>query len=153
MLKNRKSLYILFPVVILIWGIVIYKIVDAFTDKTESVITFSNSGKTEINKVKRDTFSLKPINQDPFLGISYIKPKSVSRQKTPSKALPIAWPAVQYLGLVSGTGKQQKIHILQINQQQNLMEIGETVGGIKLVSASANSVKLSYKGQRKKFSK
>lgn len=152
-LKSKKSLYILFPVVILIWGIVIYRIVDAFSDKTESAIIFSNSGKTKINKIERDTFSLKSIEKDPFLGIIYTKPKPVLRKTTVNALPPIEWPPINYLGLVSGTGKKQKIHIFQISGQQYLMEIGEKVGEIKFVSASASSVILSHKGQRKEFSK
>lgn len=153
MLKSKKSLYILFPVVIFIWGIVIYRIVDALSDKTESAITFSNSGKSKIDKIERDTFSLRPIEKDPFLGIIYNKQKPVFTHKDVNPLPSIEWPSINYLGLVSGTGGKQKIHIFQISGQQYLMEIGEKVGEIKLVSASASSVKLSYKGQRKEFSK
>jgi len=151
MLKNKKVLYILFPAVILIWGIVIYKIVDTFSDEPESVKTSLKFVKTQFAEVQRDTFSLMPITKDPFLGIRYTKTQNITKQKIFRNKSEIEWPEVAYLGLVSGTEKREKIYIIQINEEQYLLETGDIVGDIKLISGNSRSVKLSYKGQKEYF--
>lgn len=152
MFKSKGSLYVLFPLVIIIWGIVIYKVVGVFEDEPENLPVLRTEGVVEVKKITRDTFSLLPVNQDPFLGHYYKKPEKVIK----SKALPpkeIHWPQVKYLGLISGTGKSPGVHVLQVNGKQLLIENGDTAEGIKLVNSGTEKVTLLYEGSRKTFSK
>ena len=151
-MKSKKSLYILFPVVLVIWGIVIFRTVAVFNDEPAKIESIAFINKEEINIVKRDTFSLLPLDSDPFLGISYWKPKKkianlvVSQEK-------VDWPEIKYLGLVADSDRQAAIHILEVSGNQFLLKRGRTVAEVKIISSKQDRVMLSYKGIRKEFTK
>lgn len=152
MLKSKTSLYILLPLVVIIWGIVIYRVVGAVSEEPETIENIPVVSKGEIKRIEKDTFSLVSINHDPFLGHYYKTAVPVEKKKIPSETK-IEWPAVTYLGLVSDSGKSSKIHILQINGKQFLMEKGNSAEGIKIIGSRSNEVILLYKRDRKVFIK
>jgi type II secretory pathway component PulC len=148
-LKSKKSLYILFPIVLVIWGGVIFKTVAAFSDEPALKNTIEVPNRKESLKfVKKDTFSLLELESDPFLGQSYSKP-AVKKEKVSVVKRVIDWPVINYLGLVSGKNKKSAIHILQINGNQFLLKSGETAEEVKVISSLDDKVWLSYKGTRK----
>lgn len=137
---------------LVIWGIVIFKTLAVFSDDPVLVNKTEFPHTNEINIVKRDTFSLLPLDSDPFLGISYMKSKKkianlvVSQEK-------VDWPEIKYLGLVADSDKQAEIHILEISGNQFLLKRGETLAEVKIISSKRDRVMLSYKGIRKEFTK
>ncbi|MBZ9731339.1 hypothetical protein LB467_16745 [Salegentibacter sp. JZCK2] len=152
MLKNKASLYLLLPLVVIIWGIVIYKVVGAFGDETVVMSEAPGVVGKEIIRVKKDTFSLLPIDRDPFLGHYYKKPDQ-SKSKPVFPVEKVEWPEVSYLGLISDTGESSKVHILQINGRQFLIEKGGTAEEIKIIASGPEKVTLLFRGDRKTFSK
>lgn len=152
MLKNKASLYLLFPMVIIIWGIVIFRVLGAFGDEVVVLPPTSEKVGEEIKRIKKDTFSLLPIDQDPFLGHDYKKPVPI-RAKSIIAAEPVEWPEISYLGLVSDAGQSSEIHILQINGRQLLVEKGGTADEIKVLNSRSGEVTLLYRGNRRTFPK
>lgn len=137
---------------LVIWGIVVFKTLAVFNDEPANIENIAFINNDEINIVKRDTFSLLPLDSDPFLGNSYVKPKKkmgnlvVSQEKE-------TWPEINYLGLVSDSDRQAEIHILEISGNQFLLKRGETLAEVKIISSKRDRVMLSYKGIRKEFTK
>lgn len=154
MLKGKGSLYILFPLVVIIWGIIIYKIVKVFEDKPVTFRVTQMSEEERVTEISKDTFSLLPQEQDPFLGHTYKKPENSKPSKAANSATgKVEWPEIVYLGLVSDTGKASTIHVVQINGKQFLLEKGNTADGVKLLLTGSNNVTFLFRGSRKTFSK
>lgn len=149
-MKNKRTLYILFPVVILVWGIIIYRVIGAFSDPAPEIqaVTYSKDSSVFIQK-ERESFSLSPIIRDPFLDKRYVE-KSIQTPKTPSIRKPaVTWPSIQYKGSV--TGASGSVYILSINGQDQLLQKGESSNEVTVVKGSTVSVTLRYKNQRKTF--
>jgi hypothetical protein len=150
-LKNKKNIRILLPLVIIIWGILIYKVVD-LTSVEES--EFSGKSKSTFIPPKpkiKDTFSLIKINTDPFLGTMYSKPKSKETSKRLSKKSEIIWPKINYFGIVSDKNSEASIFIVQINGQQHLLSKGDKVEEIVILKGNGERIYLKYMGQVKEF--
>ncbi len=149
-MKNKKNIKILVPIVVLIWGLVIYNIVDAFSSEDMAMLknTASTFKAPEVHK--KEAFALLPIARDPFLGTMYHKPKA---KKTTRKTIrqEIVWPSIKYEGFISGTSKKTSVYLLNINGQQHLVKKGDTLQNIKVIRGNQENLKLKYKGQTKEF--
>lgn len=152
MLKNKNTLIFLFPVVVIIWGIVIWKVVGSFTDEIQVLPIPNHVDKKVVQIIPKDTFSLIEMDNDPFLGVAYNKPKTPTKV-TGKAPVEIEWPPIEYLGLVSDTDVSSRIHVLMIEEQQHLMETGTEVDGVKLVMSRQDGVILKYRGVQKEFMK
>jgi hypothetical protein len=151
-MPKKTTLYLLFPLVVIIWGIVIYKVVGAFGDEKIYKPAAVKLSENEIKREKKDTFSLLPIDRDPFLGHYYKKP--VTTKPTPvSPERKVEWPEISYLGLITDSGNSSEVHILQVNGKQILIQKSGIAGGIKLIGSKPGKVTLYYRGTRKTFSK
>lgn len=144
MLKGKGSLYILFPAVIFIWGAIIYKVVATFGDDTPLHPQITVEKMISVKGVVKDTFSLLPIERDPFLGHYYKKPK-IQKSGAENAKKSVTWPEIQYLGVVSGAGKTTMVYILLVNGKQVLLEKGDSAQGISIFTGSQSKIKLQYK--------
>jgi len=148
-MKNKKSIYILLPLVLLIWGTVMYQFF-SFTNTDEEVISPTNEFSLKpIKIVKRDSFTINTNYRDPFLGKVYVAKKdSLPKKKKPAKVVtPLVWPTIQYKGIVSDTKDKVKISMLLINNRTCLMKKGETQNEVYLKDGDKESVYVKYKGE------
>lgn len=150
--KNKTSLYLLFPLVIVIWGLIIYKVSGAFGDEIVALPAITPKVTEEVTRIKKDTFSLLPIERDPFLGHYYKKPTEPKKHMAAPPS-DVQWPEISYLGLISETGKSTGVHILQVNGRQFLLEKGGVAEEIKIIGSRAGQVTLLYLGDKRTFSK
>lgn len=152
-MKKNKNVKILLPIVIIIWGVLIYKIYDAFRPSAKNIRSSTPEVYTPQQIIEKDTFSLLPLDADPFLGILYVKKAEVSSKKIPptKKVEEILWPEITYLGIVSDKEASTSVFIIQINGRQFLVKKGETIQDIQLVSGSDKTVQLRYKGKNKNY--
>lgn len=151
MFKSKGSLYILFPVVILIWGAIIYKIISAFGDDATVLPDLPVSAPiVVVTGTVKDTFSLLPVEKDPFLGYNYKQP--VVRKSREENKIKVTWPEIQYLGIISGQGKTS-VYILQFDGQQLLLEKGRPTGGLAIVNGSPAKIQLKFQGDSRVFVK
>ena len=150
--KNKASLYLLFPLVTVIWGLIIYKVSGAFGDETITIPAVAPKVAEEVKRIKKDTFSLLPIDRDPFLGHYYKKPVEPKKHLTAPPS-DVQWPEISYLGLISETGGSSGVHILQVNGRQFLLEKGDVAEEIKIVGSRSGQVTLLYLGDKRTFSK
>ncbi len=131
-----------------IWGVVGYKILSVanptLTDIAQQNIdvNFNPKIRTEI-----DTFYIKTVNRDPFLGTLLIKKKIISKNPKPNIAL--VWKPIIYHGIISNQNSKAKVFIISIDNQQYLVKLGQTINEVKLVKGNNKHVILSYKGNRK----
>lgn len=151
-MKSKTSLYILLPVVFIIWGLLIWRIVGAFSEEVYSLPQAPVNPSTPQNVILKDTFSLLEVERDPFLNIPYKKQEPI-KKTTVAKPQEIEWPSISYLGLVTETGVSSGIHIIKINEQQFLLKPGNEAEGVKLLRTNGNTISLAYRGSRKNIIK
>ena len=118
-MKNKKSIYILLPIVLLIWGMLIYQffsysVSDALLENT------STEFKVKPFKVKeRTAFTVNVGYRDPFLGKMYIAPvsnqtkSSNKTKKSPKLEETIVWPSIHYRGMISDPKEKNKVFFLK----------------------------------------
>ncbi len=153
-MKKNKNSKILLPIVIIIWGVLIYKVYDAFNPGENKIRESNSENFIPPQSKERDTFSLLPIDSDPFLGIAYIKKQVNTTKPAPNnrkKEEEVIWPVINYLGIVSDENSITSVFILQINGQQYLIKKSETIQEIILINGSQEKVILRYKGKEKEY--
>ncbi|MDD7886050.1 hypothetical protein [Flavivirga sp. 57AJ16] len=152
-MKNKTKTYVLLALVLGIWGIIGYRIVSTINPVAPDVVqqgfevAFNPKAQIEV-----DTFSIQPVNRDPFLGTLLVKKKPKRTFKKPTQPK-VVWLPVLYHGSISKQDTKTKVFIVSINGQQNLMKIGQTIHGVKLIKGNSNSVTLTYKEARKTIQK
>jgi hypothetical protein len=149
-MKNKKSIYILLPVVLLVWGGVLYQFF-SFTTGDEVLENTSTDLNIKPFKLKeRNAFSINVNYRDPFLGKMYQevhKVKNISKIRKESKLEEvIVWPSIIYKGIVSDTKEKNRLFILKIAGHDFFMKKGDVENGILLKDGDKESVYVKYKG-------
>lgn len=148
-MKNKKSIYILLPIVLLIWGGVMYQFF-SFSDTNEiETIAANELILKPLKIIKRDTFSIDANYRDPFLGKMYTPKKQVLTpkiKKEPTIEEPLIWPTITYKGIVSDTKDKTTIFMVLIAGQTFLMKKGEVQNEVFLKEGDKESIYLKYKG-------
>ena len=144
--KNVKT-YLLLGVVMIIWGIIGFRILSALSPEPEQAIASSEISYRPVTTVQRDTFSIKADYRDPFLG-TY----STSKKNTPKKTVKREMPPIdlQYTGSMVNSSTNMRIYFVTINGQQHLLEKGKSAGEVKLLSGSQQAITIRYQGFTKK---
>ena len=134
--------------VIAIWGTIAYKIVSALNPELPEIQQQSFATNTNYKvDTKLDTFSIKTVNRDPFLG-TLLKKKI---KKTIKKKKSIHWKPVTYQGIIKQNQTKQQIFIVTINGTQCLLKKGQSKDSITLVNGNTKTVTMRYKNQSKSF--
>ena len=139
---NKKSLYILIPTVLVIWGIVIHRVTDfKTTENVPSTHIDTPSNTSSLKTPKRLKLSLN--YRDPF-GISNDKivekkPSATTKKKSER------WPPVNFVGTVSAPATEKLTTIISIDNKQYFFGIGESINQITLLHTWQDSIQVSYK--------
>jgi hypothetical protein len=152
-MKNKKSIYILLPVVLLVWGVVIFQF---FSFTTPDVVLDNTVLELNIKPFKlkeRSTFSVDVNYRDPFLGKVYavneaskVKKDVVKVKKKPKPEETIVWPTILYKGLISDVKGKNKTFMIVISGKNHFMKVGETENEIFLKDGDKESIYVKYKG-------
>lgn len=153
-MKNKKTLYILLPLVAVIWGIIFYRIFSGVSNKNDAPglkQTFFNDTSVA---VAADTFTLIADYRDPFLGRlpSSEKPQiRVASQPRPAPVPlpPTQWPAISYSGLVKNQKSNKLVALVNINNQGSLMAPGQVLNEVTLLKVFKDSIEVQYRGEKK----
>lgn len=152
-MKNKKNIYILLPVVLLIWGLVIYRFFSFTAPEIQAVETSNQLEVKPLAIPQRDTLSIDVNYRDPFLGKMYMPlsnaSKVIKRKSTPQE--PIAWPQILYKGIVSDKSNKRKVFMVVINGKSYLMKEKETKQEMTLKSGNRESIIIKYKGDLTKI--
>jgi hypothetical protein len=152
-MKNKKNIYILLPIVLLVWGGVLYQFfsfttADEGLENTPMVLNIKPFKLKEIN-----AFSINVNYRDPFLGKTDAPQATSDAKKSASKTIKktkieevIAWPSILYKGIVSDTKDKIRIYMLIIGGKTCLMKKGETENEVFLKDGDNESIYVKYKG-------
>jgi hypothetical protein len=137
MTKNKNLLYILILGTLLIWGVILYKIMNVIGSEKDEL----NSEKNYIAMVDKneslpDTFTILANYTDPVVELQ--KPIVI----TP-------WPAIVYLGVIKNQKSNKQFVMVQINNQSNAMKLGEIIEGVTLLKVYKDSVEVKFNKEKK----
>lgn len=168
-LNNKKSLYLLLPLNLAIWGYVGYKIYSAFNDNGPDFTLNTAAPGTAALETRRDSFTIFANYRDPFLENLH-QPRPVAHhieKSTPGSTAinkqtgakttgnkPAAandgWPEIKYMGSVSNPQAMSKsVALISIAGTTYSLKAGEEVNGIKLIGFTTEQAEFK-KGREKK---
>jgi hypothetical protein len=153
-MKNKKTIYLLLPIVLFIWGAVLFQFVTFNSNDEQQII--NNEIEIKPFKIKdKDTFNISISKRDPFLGSisSSENSNKVKKVITPHKVAKIKeeiqWPEVSFKGIVSDNKEKVKVYMLIINGKTYLMKKGEQQEEVKLKDGDRETIYAIYKGDLK----
>jgi hypothetical protein len=156
-MKNKMLTYFLVSAVLVVWGLIIYRIVgtiDTEDDNTNTVPVLTKKESFNDYTVPKDTSKLSLNYRDPF-GIVQFKDtvKTVLHEKTGHKATiiipPMNWGFIRYSGYIRNPRSKELITLIQINGKSAEMRQGDLVDKVKLIKNMQDSVKVLYNGKTK----
>jgi len=160
MLKNKKAVYILIPLNILVWGFFAYRFYSAFN---ESDVVLPSSGPVLVNKAEaKDSivYKLSLDYKDPFL--KHTKKEHASgpqnyntpvqqadlKKTLPAKkqepVVPKQLPEIKYLGLIKNNASGFTTALVSVNGQSRLIKQNESMEGIVFKSFNKDSLVAKY---------
>lgn len=154
MLKGKKSIYILLPVNLLIWGFIGYKIYSVLNEDEGVLPQDLKVTKTKINKTDSIEYTLSLNYDDPFLKKEietkqfHKEPRSVpkndksnSQNSKPQKPVDLTPPKeIKYLGLIQNKTSGISTAMLSINGRSYIVKKSETVEGVTIKSIENESI-------------
>ena len=154
-MKNKKNLYILLPAVIIVWGLLIYKIINGLSPSSQQVKATESIGQFKPKRPEQQTtsFSINADYRDPFLGTFENKKKIVTKGKNVPivQKVSVPFPSIVYKGIVSPIGKNEKVFLIVVNGQQHLFKRSAVFKEIKLLNGNAQEITILFQGQKQTF--
>lgn len=145
LLNKKIKTYLLLGLVLVIWGILAYRVTLSINPKIPEVKTQNTVTKFKPqNSLGLDTFSIQTTKRDPFLGVLSAVGKPKKATLKPPKN--ITWPKIRYDGMVKKEQPLSEIFVVSINTNQYLLKRGQIADSITLVSGTPKSITIKYKG-------
>ena len=159
-MKNKKAIYFLLPLVLIIWGIIIYRIFfDTISINNSEIL--SRGIPLKIVKENVDTFSIYADYGDPFLDYLWEYDESEVEQD-PSEIVEtiiekppvlVNWPSISFGGIVKNQKSNKQVVVVNIEESGHLMKIGDVVMGVTLKKVFNDSIQVVYEKEVKTISK
>ena len=161
MKKNKKLQYILLTVVLVVWGLVIYRIFFEGRSKPDNLTQVIKPIVKETIEAKKESYRLIASYRDPFLegGTSIeIKPENADQEnqqrsssnlrRRRTNVSRVRWPEVKYGGFIESNGNKYTI-LLNIKNRDYLVYEGDTVEEIVVKEFYKDSLIVSYNNEDK----
>jgi hypothetical protein len=156
-MKKKTINYVLGFAVLLIWGMIFYKLINAAwgDDDVLPAPTVHHQEKVYDDfAVKKDTAKLTLNYRDPFKlsiapTIDTTKRPAVVKSKMISSPIPAKtdWSFIKYSGYIANPTTKKIISILVINGRSAMLSEGETAENVRLLKNMRDSVKISFKNK------
>ena len=152
MLKNKKAIYILLPLVLIIWGALIWRIFNMSSNDEEVAYIPPVSNPKKIQD-SDSVFTISVNYRDPFLGnmASSVANSGQNADKQKSKvklSKPVVkyenWPTIEFLGVIKNKVVKKEVYTLSINNTLYMAELGKVYDKVVLVSFRKDSVQVVF---------
>ncbi|TMU55654.1 hypothetical protein [Flagellimonas algicola] len=144
-MSKRTKTYLLLGVVLVIWGLIGFKVVNTLSPNEEPSIVQKQAVDIPTATIKKDTFTLYANYRDPFLGTLQNPNKKVKRKV--SKKTDQPKKNIAYAGLVSQASSGKSMFFVTIDGQQHMMSPNQEVDGVRLLSGNVSKIRVRYNGQ------
>lgn len=148
-MKNKTKTYILLAAVLGIWGTICYKIVNGLSPQGVQVTAQNFEVSFNPKQPKQtETFSINDVDRDPFLGtLTSKKTATKSPKKVSVVKSDVAMPSITYGGLIQRQDSNSKVFVVNINNQQHLLKLGQTINDVKLIKGDKASITIRFNGK------
>jgi hypothetical protein len=154
---KSKGSYILFPIVLVIWGFIAYRFV-GFLKQDKFAISKSTNDEININQagLTRDTFTISANYRDPFLSNIHYQPAPTSNSSTIKPAASATkisrpWPILAYHGLIKNTNTNKVNALLSINKKMKNVSTSDEIEGLKILNIQRDSIVVRFNNEKKSF--
>lgn len=154
-MSNKKTIYVLLPLVLALWGYIIYRILE----QANLTVDLPNSELPQIrSKVVSNTtddFSLLLNYPDPFL--KHFKVEANESMENAPQDLQVNqvyvwnWPNITYGGCI--VNKKKIVGILQINSENLLVQEGKVYEDFKVNKIYSDSIVMKREDMKRTFRK
>lgn len=156
-MKNKKLTYVLILAVLVVWGLIVYRVVSGLRSDSDNL-------PVATAPIKKEPYNDYSIPKDTTrLLLNYRDPFGLAKQKDTSKTLPghdrkvagtvlkpvFNWGFIKYFGYMRNPGSKKLVAIFNINGKNVNMAEGETIDKVKLIKNMGDSVKVSCDGKTK----
>lgn len=162
-MKKKQINIALIIIVLALWGTVLYKYVNRFFGNDEIINFNEQQFLIPIATIEKDTFELKTLARDPFLGKITLKKESAQIikktvikpiLKTTTESIKTKpFPIVQYFGYIKSQDKSQKLILLKVNDRFKKVRLKDNIDGLVVEQIYKDSVVLRYNNSAKSISK
>jgi hypothetical protein len=152
-MKNKKFTYVLGLLVLIVWGVILYRIIGSLGNDDEEFQPIRQVVKESYNdfEVTKDTTKLLLNYRDPFGLTTYkdttrkvtVKPLSAKMGQAIIKQ-PFDWGFIKYSGYIRNPGSKKLIAVVLINGKTVMMAEGETAERVTLVKNLQDSIKVNF---------
>lgn len=154
--KDKRTLYVLLPAVLAIWGLIGWQV---FSGLRPPDLPVTIRPQPQSHEQPKTTRSLSLDYEDPFKIrssrsiTSTATNKPAATPKTPTKAAAVTpppqkvekpWPLVRYLGMIKNLSTKRHNAMLQLENQTEMVVIGATWQELTVVRCEADSVQLRF---------
>jgi len=155
--KNKKLTYLLGLIVLVVWGMIIYRVFEAIgggDDNNASIATKPIKEAYNDFSIPKDTTHLMLNYRDPF-GLTRQRDTTqrIARRPAERKAVavvkPMDWGFIRYSGYMLNPGTKKLIALVSINGQNTTLAEGQTQYHVKLIKNLRDSIKISFQGKTK----
>ena len=153
-------MYILLPVVIIVWGIIANRLVKYIKQDTPvSPAEISEEIRFKPENFKQDTFSIVANYRDPFLGAFAVEhPPVSSLPKAPSPPKPVVvknikWPVIAFKGLIKNHESQKIYGMMTIDGKLRSVLVKDEILGIKVLDIQRDSIGVVFNNEKRSFRK
>ncbi len=165
-MNQKRLLYVLLPAVLLIWGIIIHRILQAVGGEDTLALTHlpAQVGQ-QLSPTTSDTITLLANYPDPFLNSSRkasetgttasfadrpaLRPTAAVKVSSPPPASIPPFPEVVYLGLIQNGKSSRKVALLKIAGKEYFMEEKRQQDGIILSHIYPDSIRVAFNKEGK----
>ena len=165
-MKNKKVTYLLLPLVIIVWGLIIYRIFFEGKTKPENISAVAKPLIKESAKEEKSTYKLIANYRDPFLSNikqSVVKTENNKEKEENNRTTNLRrrrtnisrtrWPEISYGGFVEGDKDQKITILLNIKNRDYLAQEGDTVDNIFIKAFYGDSLLVVYNKEEKTLKK
>ncbi|RXP46371.1 hypothetical protein EC396_14230 [Lutibacter sp. HS1-25] len=154
-MKSKKNIYILLPVVLIVWGIIGYKLFSAINPSTGLQTTPTNLVDFKPETIENEaTYTLNLNYRDPFLGKNSAAKKQSTVRKSSSNhpKILIPFPPIVLNGIIEPKVRSRKtMYLVSINNKQHFLSVGQTVDGVTLTKGNSKAITVRFQKQQKEI--
>lgn len=156
-MKNKKLVYILLPLTIIVWGLVIFRIINMTNKEDVFVISEKPASNQLFDTIINDNFTIQANYRDPFVR-NVVKPENKEVVKNPTgnktgtgnrNIKRIRWPQIQYNGIIENNEQNEMIAILNIDNKNCLLKAGSEMFDVKVKYIYIDSIQLEFQDEMK----
>jgi type II secretory pathway component PulC len=161
-MKGKKGIYIMLPLVLLIWVMIIYKIYKTVNGSDDNAIVQFQDTPASSAKLALDTFTLIANYRDPFLGKivnDYSERKTNINTGSSKNLAPIPtktitpWPSINYMGIIKNQKSSKQNALIQVNGKELVLKEGDKTDGLILRKIQKDSVEFIREKETRYFKK